>query len=223
MSLLWDSPPGSMRAAVIIQHGFARTPQHLAGLAGAVADRGFLVVRPRVPSLRPRRSLHDEGWLDALGQEVVSAIRSRVGNLPIIAVGHSVGAAVVAGWGPDLTGLILLDPVDRYGRIDQVGRADRSREHPPLRVFSADPSSCNRHGRAALRLAAAGYIRAGSTWIRMDGTAHPDPERIPTSLSPVDVHDSDLLARLACGRGGAPTAVCRWGEMIVREIESVAR
>lgn len=222
MSLLWDDPVGSVRAAVIIQHGFARTPEHLAGLAGAAAANGFLVVRPRVPSLRPRNSLQDEAWLDTLGAEVRAAIQRRAGHLGIIGVGHSAGAAVVSGWSRDLDGLILLDPVDRHGRIDRLGRTDPGGDEPPIRVISAEPSSCNRHGLAARRLAAAGCIRAGSTWTLINGTAHPDPERIPASLAPADVADSDLLARLVCGRGGDAEAVCRWGETIVEELESMA-
>lgn len=219
MSLLWDEPVGPVRAAVIVQHGFARAPQRLAGIAGLLAARGLLVVRPRVPSLRPRHSLQDSRWLDDLGREIISQIRRRAGDRPIIGVGHSAGAAVVSGWSADLAGLILLDPVDRHGRIADLARAD-ARNDVPLRVISADPSGCNRHGRAAESLAAAGRIEAGTTWVTIEHTAHQDPERIPASLEPADVADDDLLARWACGRGGTSERVCRWGHRLVEDIEA---
>lgn len=221
MSSLWDSPDGQVRAAIIAQHGFARSPERLSGIAGALCERGFLVVRPEVPSLRPRHSLQDPRWLDALGQEIVAEIRGRAGRVPILGVGHSAGAAVVSGWASHLAGLVLLDPVDRHGRIERLGRDDPTGMAPALRVISADPSACNRHGLAARRLAAAGCLRAGSTWTTIEGTAHQDPERIPASLAIEDVRDSDLIARLACGRGGTADSVCRWGSRLVEDVEQI--
>ena len=216
--LLWDSPDAPARAGIIVQHGFARSPQKMAGIAGLLGDRGFLAVRPSIPSFRIRRSLHDATWLDAFGDRIVAVLHERAPGVPVFGIGHSAGAAVVAGWSGLLDAIVLLDPVDRHSRIDRCA-ADSQR--PPMRVITADPSACNRHGRATRMLADRGCVEADRTWVRIEGTSHADPERVPVSLHARDVPASDPLARWACGPGGTPDAVCRWGRAIVEDVEEL--
>ena len=211
--LLWSEPRGLIRAAAVLQHGFARTPERLSGLAQLLADQGVLVVRASIPSWTPRHSLHDESFLQAVGETVVSRLRERAPDAAVLGIGHSAGAAVVAGWMPQgLEGVILLDPVDRHHRIaGLVGTCAPE----SIRVITADPSPCNRHGAATRMLAEAGLVSIEETWRSIEGTAHPDPERVPATLNPADVRPTDLVARWACGRGGDADAVCAWGVAIV--------
>lgn len=217
MTLLWDSPTGSIRAGVIVAHGFARSARHMAGIAGLLMQQGCLVVRPEVPSFSVRRSLHDPSWLDRFGEHIVATLRVRAGGVPLIGIGHSAGAAVVCGWSAQLDGLVLLDPVDRHRRIDKCCAQD----HPPYRVITADPSACNRHGATARGLAAAGELVPGRTWVSIAGSSHADPERVPASGKPDDVPAPDLLARLVCGRGGSAETVCRWGGVIRGNVDDL--
>lgn len=212
MSLRWDSPDAPVRAGVIVQHGFARSSAHMAGLAELLTAHGCLTVRPSIPSFTARRSLHDPGWLDAFGSRIGAVMRDRAPGVRLIGIGHSAGAAVIAGWSTFLDGVVLVDPVDRHHRIERLA-ADVQR--PPLRVSTADPSACNRHGRAVDMLAATGCVEQGRTWVPIAGASHADPERVPVSLQPADVPAADLVARLACGRGGSPAVVCRWGRVIL--------
>lgn len=218
MSLLWDSPDAPARAGIIVQHGFARSAQNMAGIAGLLADRGCLTVRPSIPSFTVRRSLHDQAWLDDFGIQVITDVRQRAPGMPLIGIGHSAGGAVVAGWSDHLDGLLLLDPVDRHHRVQRCAADPR---HPPMRVITADPSACNRHGRTVRMLAAVGCVEAGVTWTRIVGSSHPDPERVPATGLASDVPDPDLLARLACGSSGSATLVCRWGTAIGDDVEAL--
>lgn len=223
-SLLWNEPRSPLRAAVVLLHGFARGPQRLSGLASVLAGVGALVARPTIPSWTPWNSLHDESYLHHLGQEVARAMSERAPDVPLIGIGHSAGAAVVSGWmRQGLDGVILLDPVDRHRRI--AGLVDACTPSA-IRVITADPSSCNRHGAATRRLASAGLVLADASWRRITNTAHPDPERIPGTLEPGDVRPSDAIARWACGRGGSAEAVCEWGRSTVEfvtELVELAR
>lgn len=207
-----------MRAGVIVQHGFARSPQHMVGIAELLTAHGCLTVRPSIPSFTLRRSLHDPHWLEAFGGRVTAQMRERAPGVRLIGIGHSAGAAVIAGWSTFLDGIVLLDPVDRHHRIERLA-ADVQR--PPLRVSTADPSGCNRGGRAVAMLAASGCVEQGRTWVPIAGASHADPERVPASLHPADVPAADLIARLACGRGGSPTVVCRWGRVILDAVAEV--
>jgi alpha-beta hydrolase superfamily lysophospholipase len=226
MELFWDEPPARVRGAIVLQHGFARRPGHLTGLAGYLASRGYLVVRPYLASLRPWRSLQDSGFADQFGAGVLKILRQRT-DAPVVVMGHSAGAAVVAGWwrlphAPER--FCLLDPVDRHRRITGLAEAVRTeraqgRTTPAIGVVSADPSACNRHAAAVQMLAAADVIRDGSTWWWIRGSAHADPERIPASGRATDVGDADRLARLACGRGGSSDQVVQWAERIMGWLE----
>lgn len=217
--LLWSDPRGPVRAAVVLQHGFARTPERLSGLAQLLADQGVLVARASIPSWTPRNSLHDVSFLQAVGETVIGRLRERAPDAAVLGIGHSAGAAVVAGWMPKgLEGVILLDPVDRHRRIaGLVGTCAPE----SIRVITADPSSCNRHGAATRMLVEAGLINAGRSWQSIRHTSHPDPERIPATLDPADVGPTDLVARWACGRGGNADAVCSWGATALRFLEDL--
>lgn len=217
--LLWSEPRGPMRAAAVLQHGFARTPERLSGLAQLLADQGVLVVRASIPSWTLRHSLHDESFLQAVGETVVSRLRERAPDAAVLGIGHSAGAAVVAGWMPQgLEGVILLDPVDRHRRIaGLVGTCAPE----SIRVITADPSSCNRHGAATRTLVGAGLISNGRNWQSIPHTSHPDPERVPATLDPADVGPTDLVARWACGRGGNADAVCAWGATTLRYLDDL--
>lgn len=218
MSLLWDSPDAPVRASVVVLHGFARSARNMAGIAGFLANRGCLTVRPSIPSFTARRSLHDPVWLDDFGVQIIAAVRERALGMPLIGIGHSAGGAVVAGWSDHLDGLLLLDPVDRHHRVRRCAADPR---HPPVRVITADPSACNRHGRTVRMLADVGCVEPGRTWTRIDGTSHPDPERVPATGLAADVPDPDPLARLACGSSGSATLVCRWATAIGADVDAL--
>ncbi len=217
--LLWSEPRGPIQAAAVLQHGFARTPERLSGIAQLLADQGVLVVRASIPSWTLRHSLHDVSFLQAVGELVVGRLRERAPEAAILGIGHSAGAAVVAGWMQQgLDGIMLLDPVDRHRRIaGLVGMCAPE----SLRVITADPSSCNRHGAATRMLADAGLVSVDETWRSIEGTAHPDPERIPATLDPADVGPTDLVTRWSCGRAGDADAVCAWGVAIVEFLDGL--
>jgi pimeloyl-ACP methyl ester carboxylesterase len=192
------------------------------GLAELLADDGWAVVCPDIPSLLPRRSMHDPRWLTevalTLGRAVDAGVpqaRGVVGDGFWSFVGHSAGAAVVVHAaacidarhpGPEGAGaLVLLDPVDTVGSLlaQALPGIDPRR---PRRVFACRPSRCNRHGATVEELRRVGWPVSDDLDL-----AHPDPERIPGVLRAQDVPAASPWLVRICGAPGSPDHVLGLG------------
>lgn len=216
---LWTAPAptatgGEGRGWVWLQHGFTRSGADLAGLAGLLADAGYAVVRPDIPSFRPTRSMHDARWLTEVALTVARAVDVGIPQARGVRaagawslVGHSAGAAVAVHVAACLdarhgdagvASVVLLDPVDTVGRLLAAALPGA----PQGTVHACRPSRCNRHGATVRTL-------AGQGWPVVEhlGLAHPDPERIPASGRAEDVPDAPAWLGAVCGRPGSPADV----------------
>lgn len=99
----WRPAAGAPLGWIWVQHGFSRSARHMAGVAELLSARGYVTVAPDIATLRPWRSMHDVTWLTSVATTIARAIE--VGLLdsrgiptagPMIGVGHSAGAAIVA-------------------------------------------------------------------------------------------------------------------------------
>ena len=223
--MAWTPPRGPARGWAWLQHGFARRGRHLAGLAGALAERGIAVVRPDLGSWTPWHSLHDPAFLTSAALTIATSVERGIPQDrgidvagPWVAMGHSAGAAVAChvsgvlagrpgGQVDAPAGLVLLDPVDSVGRL--LASSLPSIAGLPMTVLACPPSRCNRHGETVDRL------RARAEIIALSGLSHADPERIPASLRPADVPTASRAALWACGPAGSPAAVVDLGERAV--------
>ena len=206
----WTPPIGEGRGWAWLQHGFTRSGADLAGLAGLIARAGYAVVRPDIPSLRPTRSMHDARWLTEVALTVSRAVevgipqsRGIEASGPWALVGHSAGGAVavhVAAClaarhrGPEVSSLVLLDPVDTVGGLLSGALTGA----PRGLVHACRPSRCNRGGATVQELA-----RLGWPVTHHPGLAHPDPERIPASALAEDVPDAPAWLGALCGTPGS--------------------
>jgi len=220
----WTAPDGQARGWAWVQHGFARRGDDLAGLAGLLNRSGFAVVRPDIASWRPRRSMHDAGWLTevalTLGRAVDSGLpqtRGVAADGPWVLAGHSAGAAVVThgaaclgarhGAAP-VASLILLDPVDTVGGLLTAALGSGG-VASSVHVHACRPSRCNRHGATVGLLDERGWP---VTW--HPGLAHPDPERIPPDAQAGSVPaPSPWLARV-CGELGDPADIAELARLV---------
>ncbi len=99
----WRPAAGDPRGWIWVQHGFSRSARHMAGVAELLSAQGYVTVAPDIATLRPWRSMHDVTWLTSVATTIARALE--VGLLdargiptggPMIGVGHSAGAAIVA-------------------------------------------------------------------------------------------------------------------------------
>lgn len=196
-----------------LQHGFARGPRHLAGLAGALRAVGLEVTCPALASLRPRRSLHDRDHLISLGR----ALR-RAGTGPLVGIGHSAGAAAVFAAAGVLDAVVCLDPVDTVGGVMAGTQAEVLDLGVPVIVVALRPSRCNRHGqtvRTLTELIDSGRLHGWTR--RYPDLGHADPERIPADLTVRSVPPESRWVRLACGAAGPPSGVVALGRDVVAD------
>ena len=118
----WYLPAGAPRALVWVQHGFARASGNVADLAGALADRGYLVFTPDLPFVNPSgctlQNLGDNtgflhhvaelfGTSEALAASLAAAAHRAGRSAPplpadLVFLGHSAGAEAVAAVAEDL-------------------------------------------------------------------------------------------------------------------------
>jgi pimeloyl-ACP methyl ester carboxylesterase len=214
------------RAIVVMQHGFLRSPEHLEGLAQACADRGMIVARPRLASLRPGRSLQSQSYVQSFARDICAFTASLAADTPRVVLGHSAGAAVVSAMlceAPGMwSGAVLVDPVDRHGFIHRWAVHSDMPDAFDLQVLVAPPSACNRQGAAVTDLRSSGRLSAPGACVVFPATNHADIERVPQDLMPSSVRPVDRVVRWACGPGGDPVSVCVLGRTVVESIERLS-
>ncbi len=235
----WRPAEGDPRGWIWVQHGFSRSARHVTGVAELLSAQGYVTVAPDIATLRPWRSMHDVTWLTSVATTIARAVE--VGLLddrgiptagPMIGVGHSAGAAMVAhaamvlgsihrgaesasvtGTAPtDVAGLALLDPVDSVGRL--FTRALPSLDAVPIDSLTCRPSRCNRQGILGEELA-----RSGRTVVAHPHLNHGDPERIPAELRVNVVPAPSRAIAAVCGPPGSSEEVISLGEGLLTSVE----
>ena len=106
---------GSGSTALLLVHGFNDTPQTFARMAPVLADAGFFVRAVRLPGAGVRvdrsGSVQYVDWVRAVADEAAELARN---HDPVVAVGHSLGAAILLkvslAQRHDIDGLVLLAP-----------------------------------------------------------------------------------------------------------------
>ncbi len=232
---IWTAPIGKPRGWAWVQHGFGRRASALAGCAELLAREGVAVVRPDIAWWRPRRSMHDSGWLTAASVTIARAVEAGLPQERGVGdgapglwtlVGHSAGGAVVghsaaclqARVAGSVSSLVLLDPVDTVGGLLS---GVLSALEPALRdrstVHACRPSRCNRQGATVAGLATRG-------WPVMEhpGLSHADPERIPSTLTGPALAPDPWAARI-CGRPGSGADVLALAAAVREEVEAAYR
>ena len=223
----WTAPAGEPRGWAWVQHGFTRRGSDLVGVAGMLALAGFAVVRPDIASWRPRRSMHDTGWLTevalTLGRAVEVGIpqaRGIAAEGPWVLVGHSAGAAVLThgaaclgarhGVAP-VASLILLDPVDTVGGV-LAAALESGPVASSVHVHAFRPSRCNRQGATVRLLEARGWPVT-----HHPGLSHPDPERIPPDAQAGSVPAAAPWLVRVCGEPGPAADVAELAQSVRAE------
>lgn len=156
---------------VVVAHGFSRDRTTMRGWGERLAEAGYLVAIPDLPTLSDH-ARNAAGLSDLLRQLEAGAALRAVDPTREALMGFSAGglAALVAAAGTERVALwVGLDPVDRGG----AGLAAAAHRRLPAVLVTADPSACNAHGNAAA-------LAAGLTgpWLRVAvfGGSHCDAE-----------------------------------------------
>ena len=200
-----------------LQHGFARTGERVADLAGRLADDGLLVVAPTLPTTDAACGLLSRaGYLDRFpallaGRPGSGLLRSarraaaragvaRPERLPerVVLAGHSAGAPAMTYVaerllsGPasvivDLRGVLLLDPVEDFPATLRRRLPAVLAAGVPVRAISSPPSACNAGASGTAVLAG---VAAGFAGVTLTTGTHVDAEGASTGP----------LAELVCGR-----------------------
>jgi fermentation-respiration switch protein FrsA (DUF1100 family) len=113
-------PAGSARATVIVFHGNAGHAGHRSFYAAALTRLGLRVILAEYPGYGPRDGTLGEESLVADAQQTI-ALAHRLYGAPLLLIGESLGAGVVAAAGSrerDKTaGLLLITPWDRLEHV----------------------------------------------------------------------------------------------------------
>ena len=113
-------PAGSARATVIVFHGNAGHAGHRSFYAAALTRLGLRVILAEYPGYGPRDGTPGEESLVADAQQTI-ALAQRLYGAPLLLIGESLGAGVVASAGSrerDKTaGLLLITPWDRLEHV----------------------------------------------------------------------------------------------------------
>jgi pimeloyl-ACP methyl ester carboxylesterase len=133
------APAGPVSGAVVLAHGFLRSPATMAGHAQALAAEGFLVIVPQLPSRVDSR---------ANGRAVAGLVaRIREGVFGprvdrVVLIGFSAGglSAMLAAATPGVVGYVGLDAFDRPGG---AGREAARGVHAPAVLLRGPPAFCN--------------------------------------------------------------------------------
>ena len=169
---------------VIVAHGFWRNKAKMANWGRHLAEQGFAVAVPTLPSwadhARNGRAIGEMiDWIAANVSPSEGADVDRVGL-----VGYSAGglATLLAANDPRVQVWIGLDPVDVAGK----GVAAAKRQSCFALVLRGTPHACNGNGNAQGIQAA---LTSRCLCLMVEGAKHSDPEW-PT----------DLLAEAVCGK-----------------------
>lgn len=165
--------------AVILAHGFSRSPERMAGHAVALAEHGITTWLPDLYSLMGGRKSRKKN-VDLL----LSLVREMAGaNLNVIIAGHSAGGALAfmaaveaQGEGLPVNSLILLDAVPWDETIDAAPRL----QPLPLLSMTSESSSMNAWLKVEKLHEAIGF---DFTRLRLVGSSHVDPENPPGTFS----------------------------------------
>ncbi|SAK77732.1 alpha/beta hydrolase [Caballeronia ptereochthonis] len=113
-------PAGSARATVIVFHGNAGHAGHRSLYAAALTRLGLRVILAEYPGYGPRDGTPGEETLVADARQTI-ALAHRLHGAPLLLIGESLGAGVVAAAGSrerDRTaGLLLITPWDRLEHV----------------------------------------------------------------------------------------------------------
>jgi pimeloyl-ACP methyl ester carboxylesterase len=105
----WE-PKGSPRAMVLLLHGFAGSTYSFRFAGPALAEAGYLALAVDLP---PYGFGARQAPTEPISRCVVGLAEAEAGSLPIVPVGHSMGAAVAAraaaALGMRAPGLVLVD------------------------------------------------------------------------------------------------------------------
>lgn len=124
-------PSGEPRALVLLLHGFSGSSYSWRLTGPALADAGYLALAIDLP---PFGYSSRQSFDAALSDCVAQLAQAEAGELPLVAVGHSMGAAVTARIALRLpgTGLVLVDgglrtgaPEIRYRRLLRLAPVQR--------------------------------------------------------------------------------------------------
>lgn len=165
--------------AVILAHGFSRSPKRMAGHAAALAERGITTWLPDLYSLMGGKKSRQKNvdFLLGLARELAGA------HLNVILAGHSAGGALsfmtaveAQGEGLPLTSLILLDAVPWDETIEAAPRL----QPLPLLSMTSESSSMNAWLKVEKLHEAIGF---DFTQLHLVGSSHVDPENPPGTFS----------------------------------------
>lgn len=117
---LVGEPPGTVRGTAIVFHGNAGHAGHRSFYAAALNLLGLRVILAEYPGYGPRDGTPDEQSLVADAQETIEVAR-RLYGAPVLLIGESLGAGVVAAAGSrkrdKIAGLMLITPWDRLEHV----------------------------------------------------------------------------------------------------------
>ena len=178
--------------ALVLNHGFARSKEHLANNARYLAERGIVVLTPNLVDLfdgekAQLAAIADTrdhvAWLKKRAETAGDPLHGMIDPGRFALAGHSAGGAVAfeaAVASPDVRALVLLDAVP-WGRTIALAPQLKT---PKLASLRSEPMLCNSLGNVRDLLAKLPF-RNGE--VRIVGGSHCDPEN-PT----------DIWCRLAC-------------------------
>ncbi|MCU0269314.1 MAG: alpha/beta hydrolase [Acidimicrobiales bacterium] len=177
----WE-PEGAPRAVVQLAHGLSEHAARYRRVAGVLADAGFVVIADdhrghgrtatrfgRLGVARPG------GWRAMVSDlhELTDLVRGEHPGLPVVLVGHSMGASLtlsyLPSWSGELAGVVLSGPPslsldeDVAGMVRQLGEADPDAPSP---VFAQVFAHFNEPFAA---VAEPGAPVTGFEWLSRDG------------------------------------------------------
>ena len=179
--------------ALVLNHGFARSKEHLTGTARFLAERGFVVLTPDLVNLlrgerAQKAAIADTRdhvtWLKRRAETARDRLHGLVDPARIALAGHSAGGAVAfeaAEGESGIRAVVLLDAVPWQRTLDTA----REMKVEALASLRSEPSGCNGDGSVLHLLPRLSFP---TTDVRIVGGTHCDPEN-PT----------DRLCRLFCG------------------------
>lgn len=155
--ILVDRPADETVGSALLLHGFTRSPHDLDRVSEDCRDLGARTVRPALGSVWWPSSTNNSRHLDRVCDEVEAVLADG----PVVAVGHSAGAAAGA-WlaaglrdrGRVVSTLVMIDGVESPTRL--IRRSWPLLAEVRIRAACAPPSRCNRHGALARWLAEQG-------------------------------------------------------------------